>query len=116
MPLGTGWAAPLFAAAGLDAARFTPTDPARTPPTTCDAQAAWAGAWGDGSDTTVRVEAGAYRGKPVWFRVELPTTGPEHPTDPTRALPPWVIFLILALLGLAGVCCLRGGWRAAYRR
>jgi serine/threonine-protein kinase len=103
---GTGWAAPLFAAAGLDPALFTPTDPARTPPTTCDAQAAWAGAWGDGSDTTVRVEAGAYRGKPVWFRVELPTTGPEQPTDPIQA-PPWGAFFILALIGLAGLLAWR---------
>ena len=43
---GTGWAAPLFAAAGLDPARFTRADPARTPPAAFDAQAAWAGAWG----------------------------------------------------------------------
>jgi serine/threonine-protein kinase len=104
---GTGWAAPLFAAAGLDPARFTPTDPARTPPTTCDAQAAWAGAWGVGSDTPVRVEAGAYRGKPIWFRVELPTTGPEQPTDPNKTIPPWVIFFLLALLGLVGLLAWR---------
>ena len=104
---GTRWAAPLFAAAGLDPALFTPTDPARTPPTACDAQAAWAGTWGDGSDTQVRVEAGAYRGKPVWFRVELPTTGPEHPTDPTKAPPLGVVFFILALIGLAGLLAWR---------
>jgi hypothetical protein len=104
---GTGWAAPLFAAAGLDLARFTSTDPARTPPTACDAQAAWAGTWGDGSDTPVRVEAGAYRGKPVWFRVEAPTTGPEHPTDPAQAPPPGVMFFILASTGLAGLLAWR---------
>jgi serine/threonine-protein kinase len=104
---GTGWAAPLFVAAELDRARLTPTDPARTPPTMCDAQAAWAGARGDGSDTTVRVEAGAYRGKPVWFLVELPNTSSGHPTDPTRAPPPWVIFVILTLFGLAGLLAWR---------
>jgi hypothetical protein len=103
-PRGRGAAVRGFRA---DPARFTPTDPARTPPTACDAQAAWAGTWGDGSDTPVRVEAGAYRGKPVWFRVDGPTTGSEHPTDPTTAPPPVVMLFILAFTGLAGLLAWR---------
>jgi serine/threonine-protein kinase len=104
---GTAWAAQLFAAAGLDPTRFTPTDPMRTPPIACDARAAWAGTWGEGSDTPVRVEAGAYQGKPVWFRVDPPATGRELPNDPTQAPPPGVIFFILALSALAGLLAWR---------
>ncbi len=69
------WAA-LFSAAGLDAERFAPTDSMWTPPVYCDTLAAWEGSFAEDPGTAVRVEAGAYRGKPVYFRILGPWSRP----------------------------------------
>jgi hypothetical protein len=59
----------LFAHAGLDPKRFEPVDPHWVPPRYCDVRTAWAGSYGGDSDFGLRVEAGAYRGRPVYFRL-----------------------------------------------
>jgi hypothetical protein len=70
------WAA-LFRAAGLDMTRFQPADPTWTPLASWDARAAWTG-----SDTAtgarLRVEAAAWRGRPVFFRILGPWSTPER--------------------------------------
>jgi serine/threonine-protein kinase len=43
--------------------------PEWTPPCACDRQAAWTGTLPGRPDWPVRVEAAAYRGRPVWFEV-----------------------------------------------
>jgi hypothetical protein len=58
----------LFAAAGLDPARFRPAEPEFTPTTPFDAQAGWTGSANDALGS-LRVEAAAFRGRPVFFRV-----------------------------------------------
>ena len=68
--------APLFAAAGLDPAAFTPTESTWTPLTVCDTRAAWTGAFPDQPDIPIRIEAAAYRGKPVHFAVVTPWSRP----------------------------------------
>jgi predicted Ser/Thr protein kinase len=65
----------LFVAAGLDVAQFHPADPAWNPLTLSDAHAAWVGAW-PGSNRPLRVEAAAWRGKPVFFSLIGPWTRP----------------------------------------
>jgi len=65
---------PLFAAAGLDQARFTPTEPNWTPLTGFDARSAWTGVYPDQPDIELRIEAAAYRGKPVYFHLIGPWT------------------------------------------
>jgi serine/threonine-protein kinase len=55
----------LFEAAKLDMESFTPAEPAWTPHYYCDRRAAWTGSYPGSPDLPVRVEAGAYRGKPV---------------------------------------------------
>jgi hypothetical protein len=60
------WAA-LFDAAGLSMSTFTPTTPEWTPRGFADARAAWEGPLPDAPKFTVRIEAAAYRGRPVSF-------------------------------------------------
>ncbi len=74
-PPAPDWPA-LFAAAGLDPARFTPTEPKWTPLIICDARAAWTGTFLDRPEIPLRIEAAAYRGKPVYFTLVGPWTKP----------------------------------------
>jgi hypothetical protein len=71
------WTA-LFAAAGLDPARFTPTEPKWTPLAAFDARAAWTGAYPEQPEIPLRIEAAAYRGKPVYFQLLEPWNKPAR--------------------------------------
>jgi serine/threonine-protein kinase len=71
------WVA-LFAEASLDPGAFRPTAPRWTPPTYADARAAWEGAWPERPELPLRVEAAAYRGRPVMFALVSPWTRPER--------------------------------------
>jgi len=64
----------LFDAAGLDIARFAPATPEWTPLSICDARAAWTGSLGESPPAPVRIEAAAWRGKPVYFQIIGPWT------------------------------------------
>jgi serine/threonine-protein kinase len=71
------WAA-MFKAAGLDIAQFKPAEPEWTSPNWGDVRAAWAGVAPARPDLALRVEAAAYRGKPVYFELIWPWTRPER--------------------------------------
>jgi len=62
------WAS-LFAESGLDQTKFQPVTSNWTPPLYTSARAAWEGAYPDHPDMKVRVEAGAFEGKPVYFEI-----------------------------------------------
>jgi len=67
----------LFQAAGLDQSRFQPAAPQWTPLAPFDDRKAWTGtavATGD----PLRVEAAAWRGRPVFFRIVGPWSHPER--------------------------------------
>ena len=68
----------LFSAAGLDPSRWQPAQPAWTPPVYSDARAAWAGSLSERPNLPMRIEAAAYRGKPVYFELIGPWTRPER--------------------------------------
>jgi serine/threonine protein kinase len=70
--------APLFSAAGLDSSKWPPAQPMWTPPVYSDARLAWTGSLADRPDIPVRIEAAAYRGKPVYFELIGPWTRPER--------------------------------------
>jgi protein kinase-like protein len=61
----------LFVAAGLDPARLEPTEPRVLPPVFADARAGWTGRHPD-DGTPIHVDAAAWRGTPVHFRVAAP--------------------------------------------
>jgi serine/threonine-protein kinase len=69
---------PVFAAAGLELERFRPVDPAWNPLLHTEARFAWEGSFAERPDLTVRVEAGAYAGRPVWFEIIGPWTQPTR--------------------------------------
>jgi serine/threonine-protein kinase len=68
----------LFDAAGLDMQRFSADAPQWTPLGICDARAAWTGVLPNGPPSPVRVEAAAWRGKPIYFQIVGPWTRPKR--------------------------------------
>src|SRR5262245_28715307 len=85
----------LFAAARLDMATFMSTEPLWTPLAATDARAAWTGVYprpGLG-DLPVRVEAAAFRGKPVYFQIVWPWTTPDREASTVTRLTVPLVFL-----------------------
>jgi serine/threonine-protein kinase len=66
----------LFTAAELNREDFKPATPRWAPPQYCEQRAAWIGHHRDQPDVEIRVEAGAYRGKPNYFLVAGPWSRP----------------------------------------
>ncbi len=91
--------APLFSAAGLNPSKWASAQPMWTPPVYSDARAAWTGSLAERPNIPMRIEAAAYRGKPVYFELIGPWTRPERmqPYQPTRDEIASVIFLISLL-------------------
>jgi hypothetical protein len=96
------WSPP-FAAAGLDAAQFQPAEPLWTSLAAADTRMAWTGSW-PGSARPLRIEAAAWRGKPVAFSLIGPWTNPDRMPPPESPGREDVFFMILG--GLAVVVCL----------
>jgi serine/threonine-protein kinase len=69
---------PLFERSGLDLTTLEPVQPEWNPPFDCDVRAAWQARYLDQGDVPIRVEAGAYRGKPVSFAIITPWTKPAR--------------------------------------
>jgi serine/threonine-protein kinase len=92
----------LFAAAGLDSARFHPAAPEWTPLAWGDARAAWTGSFAGQESLSVRVEAVSYRGKPVYFDLIYPWTKPDRSTPyaPKLGEKIWVITLCLIFFAI----------------
>jgi serine/threonine-protein kinase len=94
---------PLFAAAGLDPGQFHRTEPNWLSLAAFDERAAWTGSW-PGSDFPLRIEAAAWRGKPVFFKMIGPWTTPDR-TQVQNMTPAQrtseIIEVILAILFLA---------------
>ena len=78
----------LFREAGLDPSRFEPVAPTRNPTIAVDARAAWSGVLPDFGSYPIRVEAAAYRGKPVFFELVVPWDSYWEPgASPPRRSP-----------------------------
>ncbi|MBA3640526.1 MAG: hypothetical protein H0W53_14885, partial [Acidobacteria bacterium] len=69
---------PLFNAAGFTMSEFTSVPPRWTPRIYADHRTAWEGAMPGTPAARVRVEAAAYRGRPVVFQVVWPWTVPQR--------------------------------------
>ena len=106
---------PLFAAAGLDMAQFYPAEPQWLSLAAFDARAAWTGTW-PGSGRPLRIEAAAWRGRPVYFNAIGPWTAPDRSETSSAnggQHASQVLEVILSILMLAG-----GSWiaRRNYRK
>ena len=75
---------PLFAEAGVDPAKLKPVDSTWNQLQAADARFAWDGEW-PGTKFPLHVEAGAMRGKPVYFEMLGDWSEPER--DPTPEPP-----------------------------
>jgi predicted Ser/Thr protein kinase len=73
----------LFAAAGLEQPRFTKAAPEWLSLTSFDERAAWTGAHAHAPSVPLRVEAAAWKGKPVYFQVIGPWT-PRFRAEPIQ--------------------------------
>ena len=71
------WAA-LFAEAGLDRGAYAPAEPRWIPPFYADSRMAWAESKPGRPDRPLRIEAAAERGRPVYFELVGPWTGPPR--------------------------------------
>ncbi len=76
-PAPVNWK-PLFDAAEIDMAAFTPAEPEWTPALYADTRVAWTGPLPGLAGQTLRIEAGAYRGRPVYFQQVAPWTQPRR--------------------------------------
>ena len=95
---------PMFQAASLPQSDFTEVPPQRTPPVYADARAAWEGPMPQRPDVKLRIEAAAYRGRPVAFKVIGPWTiaaGEDirRTTSWQRVVSAIGTLVVLALLG-----------------
>ncbi|HJW13981.1 MAG TPA: protein kinase [Thermoanaerobaculia bacterium] len=82
-PASPNWQT-LFAAAGLDAAAFSRADPQWPPPFYGDTPVAWLETKPERSDRPWRVEAAAWRGRPVYFELAGPWSRPPHAPQASR--------------------------------
>jgi len=75
----------LFAAAGLDMSKFKPATPIWTSLAASDLRQAWTGQWPGYKSRPLRVEAAAWRGRPVFFSLYGPWTraGRMPSSEPT---------------------------------
>lgn len=71
----TDWS-PLFTAAGLNSASFKITTPRWVPAMFADERAAWEGPHPDHPEVPIRIEAAAFKGRPVHFEIIAPWDKP----------------------------------------
>lgn len=124
-PASTNWA-PLFAAAGLDQAKYTPTQSTWVPLMYADERAAWQGQHVDHPEIPIRIEAAAYKNRPVYFAIIFPWDRPlreeEQRSTGGERLATILLFIIFlgvligaALLGRRNLQLGRSDKRGAFR-
>ena len=94
----------LFRAAGLDPARYQAATPQWLPAGGWDARAAWT-ATDPAFPAPVRVEAAAWRGRPVFFRIVGPWSRAERAAAPPSPLDTRTMLLYILVILAAGI-----GW------
>jgi serine/threonine protein kinase len=75
----------LFNEAGLDISTFKQVEPKWVPTHPSDTQAAWEGFYPEQPDSPLRIEAAAFRGKPVFFMLVNPWTKAARQELPTAS-------------------------------
>ncbi len=95
----------LFSAADLDPSQFQPAQPTWNSLASSDTRAAWTGKW-PGTDRALRIEAAAFQGKPVFFRLISDWTEPsrmqEKPAS-TAKKAAQIGTLVILVIGLVAV-------------
>jgi serine/threonine-protein kinase len=121
----TDWSR-LFAAAGLDQTKFTPTQPKWVPLLYADERAAWEGPHVDHPQFSVRIEAAAFRNRAVNFEIIFPWDRPFRQEEQSitggervATIMLFAVFLGVAigaaLMGRQNLQLGRGDKRSAFR-
>jgi predicted Ser/Thr protein kinase len=87
----------LFSAADLDPAQFQPAAPTWNSLSASDTRAAWTGKW-PGTERPLRIEAAAFQGKPVFFRLIGDWTQPSRMQTPPETRGKKTIEIIMVVL------------------
>jgi len=90
----------LFAEAGLDIGNYKEIESQWTPPVFADERKAWEGSHIDHAEITVRIEAAAFHGKPVYFNVISPWDKPSRQTESRASADMTGIILAIVFLSL----------------
>ena len=116
----------LLSEAGLDVNAMEPAEPQWNPPVFADSRAAWLGTYPDARDVSIRVEAAALGGRPVFFKVVEPWNTAARAPDSERnvwsrinSITPIFLFLPTllggALLARRNLRLGRGDQKGAFR-
>jgi serine/threonine-protein kinase len=100
---------PLFVEAGLDPAKFTSAESQWSPPNYADERFGWEGKYADHPDIPIRIEAAAYRGQPVYFRIIAPWDKPfrqEETQTSGREMAGVIILMTVMLTVVVGAAVL----------
>ncbi len=100
----------LLTAAGLDPSHLQPAEPERTWLASFDTRAAWTGTW-PGTTHPLRVEAAAWRGRPVAFTLIGPWSKPDRQPPPDSS----GVVIRIVILGCLAVVFFGGGGLLARR-
>ena len=96
-----------FDRAGLTMRSFRPVAPQWAPPHHSDQRLAWTGVHPQRPEMPLRVEAAAYRGKPVWFEVIYPWQKPDRePSQQGGTTAPFWIALLVFYFGAMALAAL----------
>jgi serine/threonine-protein kinase len=112
--------AKLFSAAGLDISQFRRADPEWNSLVDADVRVAWTGTYPGRPDLPLRVEAGAWRGKPVFFKMIAEAWAKPEREPASWPLAFWfnAVFIILIvggpILAARNLWLGRGDWRGAF--
>ena len=105
----------LFREAGLDPSKWIAAEPIWTPPLYADTRAAWQGSLSERPEVPMRIEAAAYRGKPVFWQLIGPWTSPSriapHTSSPREQAANILRMAILAALIVGGAIFARRNLR-----
>jgi serine/threonine-protein kinase len=102
---------------GFDLDSLTPADWRGVPDTMADTRMSWQGVW-PGSQQPLYVEAAAFRGRPVYFRVVQTdyVNPPEAPADPTPSLASLGLSVINVVMTLALFISIAMAWHNYQQR
>jgi serine/threonine-protein kinase len=100
----------LFTAAGLDVSQFRPADPEWTSLVDADLRVAWTGTYPGRTDLPLRVEAGAWRGKPVFFKMIAEAWAKPERGPASSPLPFWFYPVVTALMVGGSLLAARNLW------
>jgi hypothetical protein len=107
----------LFMAANLDQGKWTSVEPDQAPLPYADTRAAWKGTMPDIPDAPIRIEAAAWEGKPVWWRLVVESSeGPSTFTAVSSATPSAVLsnprfVVLIGFIAISGVLFARRNLR-----